>query len=128
MVKKSLDWLLADESLGMMGAFRSRLMAERLAKKQQDGTLGKATEEPQDAELENMEIRVGDDTHYHVANEKSSSPIWPLLLATALGVGGLGTAAGMYLAQPAKKEIQQAVDLPQYNLEISVPHEKRTAP
>ena len=44
----------------MAGALRSRLMAERLARKSQDGTIGQLTEMHEDEMLKDMNINVGD--------------------------------------------------------------------
>lgn len=118
MAKKGLGYLLADEAAGLAGAFRSRLIAERLALKTQDGTLGKPTTEPQDAELENMEIRIGDDTHYHQATQSMLSKAWPILLAAALGAGSAVTANKLI---PTTAPQTTPQDVPEYNLRISTP-------
>lgn len=126
-VKKALNYLLADELAGTAGAMRSRMIAERLAIKTQNGTLGKPTREPQDAELEDMQIRVGDDTHYYPAQQgRQPSGILPWVLAAALGAGGIGAAAGTYLNRPDTTEIEQATkaaaEMPEYSLKISSPN------
>lgn len=131
-MKKGLDYLIADEIAGTAGALRSRMIAERLAIKTQDGTLGKPTNEPQDKELADMRIHVGDDTYYYPAEpmKQKQSPVWPLVAAAALAAGGLGTAGGMYMTRPSTKAIEQAVkvggELPEYSLKISNPNSKKT--
>lgn len=93
---------------------KQNTLNRRLVRKTQDGTLGKETEEPEDAEDEDDHIQFGDNvTHVYnsepqtttttqaapVLAEAKSPSIWPLVLATALGAGGLG-AGVMALLKP----------------------------
>ena len=88
---------------------KQNTLNRRLVRKTQDGTLGKETEEPEDAEDEDDHIQFGDNvTHVYnsepqttttQAAEAKSPLIWPLVLATALGAGGLG-AGVMALLKP----------------------------
>ena len=89
---------------------KQNTLNRRLVRKTQDGTLGKETEEPEDAEDEDDHIQFGDNvTHVYnsepqtttttQAAEAKSPSIWPLVLATALGAGGLG-AGVMALLKP----------------------------
>ena len=58
--KTFLQVLAMEKMVGMAGAIRSHLMAERNTLKFNDGTLGKATKTPQDKALEDMNLSVGD--------------------------------------------------------------------
>lgn len=113
--KTFLQMLAMDHMTGVAGAMRSRLMAERLAIKTADGTLGKEGS-PVDEALKDMNVSVG-DTIYIQAPERpqqstltQSSPtpateptpvsgepparsrLWHYVATAALG-GGLGAGA-----------------------------------
>ena len=98
-VKRGYNWLFADRAMGAAGAMRSRMIAERLALKTQDGTLGQQTEMPQDEELRAMQVSVGDTYHYESPRPAASEPstarskTLPYVLAAALAGGGLGLGA-----------------------------------
>jgi len=111
-----------DHLTGMAGAMRSRLMAERLATKTVDGTLGKQTETPQDKALEDMNISVGDTivlpnqlpdtaTQPTPGNRGQSNTLLrnsiPLLMAL-LG-GGLGAAGGYIATRGGDTDVPAAV-------------------
>lgn len=110
-VRKALGILGADRLMGMGGAWRSRLMAERLAKKTVDGTLGQPTNEPQDQELADMKLSIGDTVHIHPDPQPRSTTtttntsntqtvvrkgkVWPWVLAAALGGSAIGLVPWM---------------------------------
>lgn len=50
-----------------------RRMLRRGARKQQDGTLG-TTDQPPENEVDEMQIRVGDEVHHHVHNNVAAPP------------------------------------------------------
>ena len=146
---KALGILAADRLTGMAGMLRSRLMAERLARKSQDGTLGRETPMHEDEMLSDMNINVG-DTYYGLqppvpAAEQPQPPasptqsslgadpatrptamqrvprMLPYVLAAALAGGGLGLGAA---ALPAllKPDAPAATDTDtdtQYELRIT---------
>jgi hypothetical protein len=67
-----------DRLTGIAGSLRSRLMAERLATKTAEGTLGQATDEPQDKALEEMNVRGGDEVvHVHIPAQPAPSQPTP---------------------------------------------------
>lgn len=83
--------LMADRAMGMAVATRSHLLGERLARKHQDGTLGQATREPEDEELQTMQVHVGPSTTtYQPPREPSSGRGG--VLAAVLGAALAGTA------------------------------------
>lgn len=132
--RKLMGLVAADRLMGMGFAARSHLMAERLARKTVDGTIGQRTEEPEDEALRNMNISVGDTVHITPppAQVAASTPasavapaaakkLWPYVLAAALGSGGLGLGASALLnllsATPAP--VAQEDTNTQYELRIS---------
>jgi hypothetical protein len=115
---------MADRMVGMRALDRSHRLAERLARKTQDGTLGKPDETPEvgDDMGEDMGVQVGDNVvnHYYPPPEKPAEEPLPVaeklpaeeptktllekaapyLLATALaGVPG-GSLATYFLTRP----------------------------
>lgn len=99
--------------LNVMRMDKQNALVRRLVKKQQDGTLGQPTTESggEDAEgsddmAEDDKVNFGDTTHnvYTIADqgksvaEKAAGSLLPIILASALGGGGLGAAA---MALPA---------------------------
>lgn len=79
------------ERMGQFAAMmKARQLLHRGALKMQDGTLGQPGE-PET--VEDMNIRIGDENHYPTPITPSepgfASKIAPLLLAAALGAGGL---------------------------------------
>jgi hypothetical protein len=121
-VKRGLNWLQFDRAIGAAGAMRSRLIAERLARKTQDGTLGQQTEMHEDEELKNMQLNVGDT--YNITDSpapattsepsQGSSNIWPYVLAAALAGGGLGV--GGYALMDKDKPVDTDT---QYEIRLS---------
>lgn len=109
---------------GVAGILRSRLMAERLAIKTQDGTLDKPTPTPVDKALETLDLRLGDEIHVHQAPRSSALPIvGTALLSAALGGGVAALPWLMQLLQAAPSpEPVPSVDTDtdtQYELRIS---------
>lgn len=113
-----------ERAAGVAGILRSRLMAERLAMKTQDGTLGKTTATPVDKALETLDLRLGDEIHVHQPPRSSALPIVGAALVSAALTGGV--AALPWLVQLWQREPSPApvpsVDTDtdtQYELRIS---------
>lgn len=136
--RKMLGLIAADRLLGMSCAARSHLLAERLARKTVDGTIGQRTAEPEDEVLKTMHISVGDTVNIVPSAEPAATApqtagtastvataaakrIWPYVVSAALGGGalGLGGAALLNLLGPAPAEAtQNDTDTP-YEVRIS---------
>jgi hypothetical protein len=116
---------MADRMVGMKAMDRSHRLAERLARKTQDGTLGKPDEGPEAGEdMEDMGVQVGDNVvHHHypppeqpaveplpVAEELPTEPetaaktllekAAPYLIAATLGGVPVGSALTYFLTRP----------------------------
>jgi len=99
------------EVLSITRLDKQNALVRRLVKKTQDGTLGQVTTESEDGSGEAEEggddmadedkVNFGDTTHnvYTIADQgkalaqKAASSLWPLVIASAIGGGGLGAAA-----------------------------------
>lgn len=125
---------------------RQGRLNRRLVRKQQDGTIGTETQEPEDTEDDY--IQFGNNTYNlggspdagqisppvraastsppapsSPANTSSpaaaSNPLWPLVLATALGAGGLGVGLTSWLTRPATQPAAVSADTDtQYQLDF----------
>jgi hypothetical protein len=71
--KTLLQILAAERMVGLAGAMRSRLMAERNVVKTADGTLGQPAETPQDEALRTMNVSVGDTIVMQIPDDDSAS-------------------------------------------------------
>lgn len=82
----------------MQSVNRQGLSVERLVKKNQDGTLGMATHEPQDASLRGEDMMVLGDCHYTYTApvSSSSSSLRPWLIAITSILGSMAIASGTY--------------------------------
>ena len=103
---------------------KQNALVRRLVKKHQDGTLGQPTTESGDPEeasgddvTEDDTVHFGDTTHntytihepaQPLVAEKSSGSLLPIILASALGGGGLAAAA---IALPALLKVIQLPSL-----------------
>jgi len=128
------------ERLGQFSAMmKDRNMVRRGALKMQDGTLGQEGD-PLALEDSDMNIRVGDEVHYHTpAAEVVSSPVatteltsepkqslltktLPFVLASALGASGIAVPAwmaGAFSKPVTLPSVKTAVDTDtQYTLEL----------
>lgn len=120
--------LLLERTLGTMGLWRGRMLTERIAKKAQDGTIGRPTIEPQDKALEDMEVRVGNEVHYHYQGAGTSPPsrsgvgtpaIAALAASMLLGpAAGVGLYAMLNAPQPTPPPAAVDTDT-RYGLEVS---------
>lgn len=101
------------EVMDVLRLDKQNALVRRLVKKQQDGTLGQPTTEGDQKDTEGSDdmaeddkVNFGDTTHnvYTIADqgktvaEKAVGSLLPIILASALGGGGLGAAA---MALPA---------------------------
>jgi hypothetical protein len=101
------------EVMDVLRLDKQNALVRRLVKKQQDGTLGQPTTESDETDAEGSDdmaeddkVNFGDTTHnvYTIADqgksvaEKAAGSLLPIILASALGGGGLGAAA---MALPA---------------------------
>jgi len=87
-----------------------RELLRRGARKQQDGTLGQPSQSADTAETAGVNIRVGDDIHYHTESARQAPADstktltqkllpYALVAASALGAGGLGSGLTAWLLQ-----------------------------
>jgi hypothetical protein len=127
------------EVMDVLRLDKQNALVRRLVKKHQDGTLGEPTAEcgDQDAEggdamAEDDKVNFGDTTHnvYTITEpaksvtEKAASSLLPIVLAAALGGGGLGAAAmalpALLKKDPAPVVVPQGTDTDtQYLLEFA---------
>lgn len=70
-----LKLLGAERLYGLAAMARSRMITERLALKTQNGTLGTPTQEPQDQELAEMQLNLGDQ--YNIQPPPNQPPAAP---------------------------------------------------
>jgi hypothetical protein len=127
-VNRVTEMEAAHRAVGIAGIMRSRLMTERLARKQQDGTLGETTEMHEDEMLSDMNVNVGDTiinqpSQQPPALQKAASKL--PLVAALLAAGGIGAGAAV-LPQLLDKEPTPVVEPmtdtdtdTQYDLRIS---------
>lgn len=107
---------LANEAVQAAQMFRDRELLRRGARKMQDGKLG--TPETPPAEEEDMQVRIGDEVHYH-QNESAAAAArpasaastltkraLPLALAAALG-GGAGALPWLVPALLDRPEVEE---------------------
>jgi len=100
------------ERLAQFGEMiRSRALLRRGARKMQDGTLGQATSDA--VEDEEMNIRIGDEVHYHQPEAGTASPtalpavarrfdwVRRAAVAAALLATGAGSAAALLQLLPS---------------------------
>lgn len=91
--KLGVEWFqgkLAERMTQLAQLTQDRSLLRRGARKQQDGTLGTATNTDED---ESMNIRIGDEINHGVGSPPPKSLLQqtlPLVMAGALGAGGLG--------------------------------------
>lgn len=109
---------------GVAGVLRSRLMAERLALKTQDGTLDTTAATPVDKALETLDLRLGDEIHVHQPARRSALPIVGAALLSAGLAGGAGALPWLIpllsgLAQSAPAPSVDTDTDTQYELHIS---------
>lgn len=105
--------LTADRAMGMATATRSHLLGERLARKHQDGTLGQATREPEDEELQTMRVHVGPSTTTYQPPQGPSggrAGVLAAVLGAALA-GTAGFAGSEYLGRREAPPSPQASDV-----------------
>jgi hypothetical protein len=106
-----LDLHTSAKALGMVGAARSHLLGERLARKSQDGTLGQKTHEPEDQELDTMQVHVGPATTYQQPQppppQTGTAKGLAGILGTALAAGTAGFAGHSLLAPDAEGQSQR---------------------
>lgn len=57
--------MLAQEAAGLDRAQRQAALVQRLVRKSQNGTLGTPTVEAEDAEGDEMGVRIGDENHFY---------------------------------------------------------------
>lgn len=93
-----LRLLGAERLYGLASMVRSRMITERLALKTQNGTLGTPTTEPQDQELADMQLNLGDQYNIQAPNNEAQ-PMAPaadsiaqqaLKMLPWMGLAGLG--------------------------------------
>lgn len=135
-LERLLDLHIAHQAMGMMGATRSALLAERLGRKTQDGTVGQATREPEDGEIQHMQVHVGPATTYQQSpgspgeptsgrrNDSTRNAKWAAILAGALAAGGAGGYGAHALmnepSEPASQEVVAPADAtPRYQIRLS---------
>lgn len=87
---------------------RQNGIVHRLARKQQDGTLGLRTEEPEDAGDDDLGTHIGDttETHHHYPPPQNNSGTSALSKLAVAGIAatGLGLPVGGALALPSLLE------------------------
>jgi hypothetical protein len=125
---------LAERLMQAAEMAKDRALLRRGSRKQQDGTLGRATPGSSGEGDEDMQIRIGDELHYHPPASQASAPppaTKPSLaakLARWVGAGALGASGvGIPWAMTAMKATQAIVAPPptptvdtdtQYTLEL----------
>jgi len=139
--KVAKNWIntrLAHEGMMLDKIQRQGALVRRLIRKTQNGTLGTATDEPEDAvEADDVGVMIGNEIHNHYGQqptpsapsasvssgagtearpatvETAETPLWKKAAALAAVMAGTGGAAGLasYLTtQPAEKP--PAVEIP----------------
>ncbi|MFH1184690.1 MAG: hypothetical protein V1755_06580 [Chloroflexota bacterium] len=127
---------LAHEAMMLDKLQHDGRLIRRLARKTQDGTLGQATAEPEDAEGDEMGVSIGNTIYYgqpnpvpttsppppvtpapapvtEPAGPSAATPLWKKALATAALVGagatgGVGIPAAYQALWPAEQQVQPA--------------------
>lgn len=90
------DTRLAHEAVALESLQRKDTLVQRLVRKTQNGTLGKETVEPEDAE--DMGVAVGNQTHNHYyAADSPPKPPTGVLTKAAIGAALLASGAGAAL-------------------------------
>ena len=127
------------EVMDVLRIDKQNALVRRLVKKHQDGTLGQPTDESDDQNAEGSDdmaeddkVNFGDTTHnvYTITEpvksvtEKATGSLLPIVLAAALGGGGLGAAAmalpALLKSDPAPVVVPQDTDTDtQYLLEFA---------
>lgn len=111
--RKHLGILALERLAGLSGVMRGRLFTERLVRKTQDGTLGQATSSPEDQELEDMQLSVGDNVRVEMPPQQRSGAGMVPLAATAIMAALGGAMLPTLLAPgPAVQPESPAVVLP----------------
>ncbi len=107
-MRRWFEMRLANEAAMILHGANGRKLLHRLAKKTQDGTLGK-TDPSVDQQLgsEDMQIRIGDEVHNHYQQEPPQVASQPtpasgikraaMIAALVAGGGGIGAAVPMVL-------------------------------
>ena len=83
-------------------------LTRRLVRKTQDGTLGKASDEPEDAEAD-MGVAIGNEVHYHYGVEPTAiQPVAPQAGVVGTEAVGSGDAKPAAPAAPLWKTVAKA--------------------
>ena len=121
--------MLAHEAASLDRLQKQAALVNRLVRKTQNGTLGRPTVEAEDAEGDEMGVRIGDETHFYAAppNHAPRAIGWALAAATALLTGGAGLVTGWLLHEDLSSQSVpapvEAADRLEYDFRLVRPAE-----